>query len=87
MTYAATPMTNEPKMIQRTTAVSNDVGDPFVLISAKPPPMTRAPNAATKKNSATLRGRLQKKRDWVRSSRREPLVAAASSADKGTPPV
>ena len=87
MTYAVTPRTNEPKMIQRTTVVSSDVGDPFVLTSAKPPPMTRAPNATTKKNSATLRGTLQKKRDWDRSGRRDPFAAAASSADIRTLPV
>ena len=77
MTYATTPITREPTIVQRTTAVSSDVGDPFVLISAKPPPMTRAANATTKKNSATLRGTLQKKRDWERSGRRDPLVAGA----------
>jgi hypothetical protein len=72
--YARTAMTTDPRMVHRTIAVSSDVGDPFVLISAKPPPMTSAANAMTKKTSETFRAVLQKNRDWDLSGRRDPLV-------------
>lgn len=62
-------------MIQRTTAVSSDVGAPFELISANPPPMTRAAKARMPKISDAFRGVLQKKRDCERSGGPDPLVA------------
>ena len=54
-------------MTQRTAAVSSDVGDPFELISAKPPPMTSAAKARMPQTSEPLRALLQKKRDRDRS--------------------
>jgi len=74
MTYAATPMSTDPKMVHRTIAVSSDVGDPFVLISANPPPITSAANAMTKKTSETFLALLQRNRDCDLSGRRDPLV-------------
>ena len=44
-------------MIQRTTAVSFDVGEPFELISAKPPPMTSVVKAITKQTNESFRER------------------------------
>jgi hypothetical protein len=69
-------------MTQRTTAVSNEVGDPFELISAKPPPMTSATKAMMPQMSDPLRALLQKKRDWDRSGF-EPFAAAPRRS--GTP--
>src|ERR1700722_9728953 len=60
---------SEPRMIQRMTVVSSDVGEPLDEISAKPPPITSAATAKTRKARETLRGVLQKKRDWERSGR------------------
>src|SRR5580698_6276582 len=54
-------------MIQRTTATSRDVGDPFELISAKPPPMTRAAKAITKHANDSFRAPLHMKRDCEKS--------------------
>ena len=56
-------------MIQRTTAVSTDVGDPFELISAKPPPMTRAAKAITKQTNEVFRAPLRMNLDCERSGR------------------
>ncbi len=61
-------------MTQRTTAVSREVGDPFALISAKPPPMTSATKATMPQTSDPLRALLQKKRE-VERSRVEPFAA------------
>jgi hypothetical protein len=56
-------------MIQRTTAVSTDVGDPFELISAKPPPMTKAAKAITKQTNEVFRAPLRMNLDCERSGR------------------
>src|ERR1700722_8682444 len=69
-------------MTQRTTAVSSDVGDPFELISAKPPPMTSATKAMMPQTSDPLRALLQNKRDCDRSGF-DP--SAAASRRPGTP--
>jgi hypothetical protein len=61
-------------MVHLTIAVSSDVGEPLVLISANPPPITSAANATTKKTSETLRAVLQKNRDCDLSGRPDPLV-------------
>ncbi len=82
MTYSITPTTSAARMTQRTTAVSVEVGDPFELISAKPPPMTSATKAMMPQTSDPLRALLQKKRDWDRSGL-EPFAAA--SRRPGTP--
>ena len=47
-------------MIHRTAAVSRDVGEPFELISAKPPPITSAANATMPQTSEPLRALLQR---------------------------
>lgn len=60
-------------MIHRTTAVSREVGEPFELISAKPPPMTSAAKATMAQTSEPLRALLQKNRDRERSGF-EPFV-------------
>src|SRR3984957_19346240 len=69
-------------MTQRTTAVYSEAGDPFELISAKPPPMTSATKATIPQTSDPLRALLQKKRDWDRSGF-DPF--AATPRRPGTP--
>jgi hypothetical protein len=86
MTYATTPITTDPRMVHRTIAVSSDVGDPFVLISANPPPITRAANATTKKTSETLRAVLLRNRDCDLSGRRDPLVVGLRPPVTSSPP-
>jgi hypothetical protein len=54
-------------MIQRTTAISSDVGDPSELISANPPPITNAAKAITKHANEAFRAPLHMKRDRERS--------------------
>ena len=62
-------------MTQRTTAVSSEVGEPFELISANPPPITeRGDSQGEEASSDTLRGTLRKNRDCERSGP-EPLGA------------
>lgn len=78
--YKTTPMTTPPKISHRTTAVSSDVGDPFVLISANPPPITRAAKASTKNNSDALRAPLHEKRPCARSGGPDPFFVGSRSA-------
>lgn len=59
-------------MIQRTIAVSSDVGAPLELISEKPPPITSAPTVSAMKKSDTLRGVLHRNRECERSGRARP---------------
>ena len=63
-------------MTQRTTAVWSEVGDPFELISAKPPPTTSATKATMPQTSDPFAALLQKNRDCDRSGF-EPFAAAS----------
>jgi hypothetical protein len=67
-------------MIQRITAVSADVGAPFELISANPPPITSAPKAMMAQTSEPFRALLQKNRDRERSGL-APLEAWREGSD------